>query len=770
MIFTGKFIDSLINQEEIKCAKLLNNFKITPSKNDADNSELMAMEKAIVKLANKSKISPLLEKLEQDGKSYKFILKNVFDTSVEDLDEMIKTLEALSSSKVKSLVAKLKAFKILLESYEIKYRPKGLYGFLTGVNALCSSSMAHSPSFPFQHALLTGVVQPVVALFEELEQKGDLTITSLPMLDYAKAKMLEALTRFSKVQDEALQKELEKYDSDKNEWIAEKTAQQNALTMSLVEKLEKLRQTAQSLELTPLQKENIEKEIQEIDKQIKSVDIKKIQESIDKYFKNKKVTLIKQRGSEKKELKMFFNLANEELAYIRKCICALDGKKKINEKYKDATNKSEMKKRTKEIKALKSQTGQYYLLSDNHASKAFINKHGGRLLYNLSQGKLAAMGHSEGLCGGYSAEFLEKCSTQSWDALTFNQKMSMFKPILVNKQSVNLDRSANVFNNDLSMTLESALRWDIQSAGEYKRGATLFEIKSDDKTHATHKRKSKNAKAFYQRYVNGIMAQLQSRDSARLMLWFFDKEQGHAVGLNHDKDGFLFHDSNTGYIHFADENKFATFLVDYLYLNYPELTDNASVLDYDVVRKNISKYNLEPKFVNSLQQADFDELLSIEKQQSQLLERMNTLKLKVDSLKGSLKLMPQAPAPKGDLNPPVQDVVSANPKQKSLIFSAITEPSPQQQKLKHLAVHQGLRALLQQYMENYDQRLNEQPVLKQRVFHEIKMLENELSTQRVEALRKLAQQHNLANCEALIGKMALNPFSNLDVKQGGFAP
>ncbi|MGD9592238.1 MAG: hypothetical protein AB7V32_06945, partial [Candidatus Berkiella sp.] len=637
MNFTRNFIDSLIDQDEINNIKLLNSLHVSTSKSEYDNSESLALESEIKRIINKSKIAPMLENLKFNNRNYKFILNNVFDTSAEDLGQMIQALEELSAPKLKSLISKLKLFKVKLENYNQKISPKGLYGCLTAVNAMCSNSTTVEPSMPYQHALLTGVVMPIFNLFKDLEEENaDLTTSSIPKLEYAKAKMLEALRRFSTVQEQALQNELDKFDEHTNRFIAEQVDKQNQMTAKLVEKLAQLQQSCQSLSLTPDEKSKIEHEIKEIDSQIKKIDTAQMQRSISEYHEMKRNKLVKQRATEEKALKEFFQSVDEELTFIRRSIGALAQKRIIEQQYQGATKRSELRKRKHEIEALKEATGRHYLLSDNHATKKFVNKHGGKLLYNLSQGKLAAMGRSDGLCGGYSAEFLEVCSIDEFKDLTFKQKMDKFKSILACKQSFALDQSADITRNDLTIQLESALRWDVQNEPQYGKGAVLFEIQSDDKSHASHKRTKQNARAFYQRFVTGIIDQCNSRESARLMLWFFDKQQGHAVALNYDKDGFLFHDSNTGYIHFSDKSKFATFLADYFYLNYPELTEWAKVFDYDVVRDNVSKYKFKLQSDDSVTVLGALEQALI-KQQSQMLEKTMAIKEKVKTLDRSLK-------------------------------------------------------------------------------------------------------------------------------------
>ncbi len=764
MAFTQEFIDSLLITQEKKSAQYFNSLPVSRAKSSTGNTELDAQAKLIKELAANKKMATILQREKFNARAYADIFQFIYEYSVKDIDLMIQQLENLHSDTVKKIIVELKVFRDLYaQDIKAKYQPKGLYGCLNSVTELCSSSLTMPISIPFQQALLKGVVMPVMSLFDDLEENGDLTAESIPKLMLAKTKMLEALTQFKATQNAALQEELKKFDKELKDNVEKSLAPKKEKLIGLEESLEKLIKLYHSEKenLSPPQVMENEKAIADIRKEIDKLkeDIDAWKAKYDKHLQKKKDELVKTRESEEQKLDIFFDGVTKEFDYIIKSIKVLDQKGKIDKKYPPSSTKSELKKRKKEIEKLQNESEKQlqFLLSDESSIKAkkYIKKHGGKLLYSQNQARLAAMAHSEGLCGGYSAEFLEICSAPGWNDLTFEQKMKRFKPILSAKDTFKLTASANPMVNTLWMTLESGLRWDIQTSPAYKQNAVIFEIKTEDKPD--------KPKAFFQKYVDNIMAKTSSSESAKLMLWIFAKKSGHALGLNYDKDGFLFHDSNVGYIRFEDASKFSAFMVDHLYKNYPDLTDNATIFDFNVMHKNAINMDFDFKLKREQSRlASIPEMVSLhlKRKETKLLEGLESVRTLINSASQKLEKATSR-AIETPQSPPLQDQQSVvlnergeepataftHKRKKTVTFS--TDVLPQVRAIKDLENQDRMKSLVEKYMTDYDTLLNEKPVFKQKIFLEVRELMQN-NPPNMDNLKKLCLQHKLPKCEKML--------------------
>ncbi|MBS0285994.1 MAG: hypothetical protein JSR17_01775 [Proteobacteria bacterium] len=784
MSLTNVFLRSLVNGEEKAVADAFNRLPFTRHyETGGSDKKLFELQQDIASRVDNPKIKALLDQHLIDTQPYPIKLKKLHECSIIELDQIISVLQAYSSShNLRRFIKELEEYRTLYnENMRTKYQPKGLYGCLNIAHELCVST---SPSIPFQHALLTGVITPILSLFDDLEMDGDLTIDSLLKINLVKVKMLEALSQFKKARENHLVQDLQEFENDKLADIDDLLSLPRNKLAESEQSLSVLQQAYrdQIENLTPEEKTQFETDIIAITKEISTLNltIEEQKKSIESIYKGRKEKFFKDRANEEKVLEKYFLGVNDELDYIRRRVEAIDNKKKIIHKYPSASDKSELKRRKKEIKELKKTTGYYSLLSDESTKEAkeFITKHGGKLLHNLNQGNLAAMGHSNGLCGGYSAQFLEICTSEGWNDIPFKAKMNNFRLILANKKSFRLDASVDISRNDLWMTLESGLRWDAQDV--VKEGATLFEITSEDKTHATHKMKGRNAKAFFKRYVDGIMAQTKDVDSAKLMLWFFSKEEGHAVGLNYDKDGFLFHDSNTGYIHFKDREKFAAFLVDYLYRNYSDLTDSGGVYDYNVIKRNARKYEFKLEREEAhLPEPIAEEMAILKRQETTLLARLDSVKSNLNTLQGKLSAVStkefEIDALRDDsserdgaeyltantdddlsdtsssFKEPIEPLV---PKHLKTVLFRQSNMSTQTQQLEQVEKSALIKAITEKYLNNYDTVLSEKSVLKHKIFHEIQMLltDSHPDTNLLN-LKKMAEKYALPKCEQMISQI-----------------
>lgn len=766
MPFTDDFIASLANKDDIAKVKIFNSLPIDRAPAVVYSNEILEMSKNIEKLVAKSKIQSLLNGLKTgSGVSYSTALSNIVQNvfSISELYKISDTLKTLpSSSDLNKLISEIDNY--IINKKEI-YSSKGLYGCLSIVGVLLNS-LSSQHSLPFQYALLTGVVNPVWELFEDLELRGDLTIDSIDKLKFARVKLFEALNYYQATKTTIHKEKMEKLDVEMNAILQKKLDDHNVKISEIQKVLGDLQQDYknQASLLSPNQKDEFENKIKEMELQIEQYNAA-MERSIDtfkKHIEKKKSELAIFLEDEGKALDISFKGISEELSYIESRVRALDAKKQINMQYPSLNDK----KRKKAIAKLQEKSEFAYLVSDRArvSDKDYVKKRGGRLLKHLQQGALAAMGKSNGLCGGYSAEFLKICSSPDWENLSFESKMKKFKEILQIKDSFRLDVSANPMHNDLMMTLESGLRWDIQSQIYQESDSKVFEIKQDDKNHATSSSKRKNAKAFFQKLVDGLMNNVSDNKSSRLMLTFFDQNEGHAVGLNHDKDGFLFHDSNTGYIHFKDKDKFAKFLVEYLYKNYQALSVHCSIYNFDVINRNINKYNVNVMKEQKFSMEDATLQLELEKEEIQLSQRFDLVKSNIHALQSRLNQSsraglerqetPKTTEPISSVTdsiamPPVPLTESApKSKREKVVFSQKNTLLPQIKAVEKFDRIEKIKSLLDDYLKNYDTVLDERQVLKNRLFHEIKCLSE--TNPDLTALRKLSEQNKLEKCAELV--------------------
>ncbi len=765
MSFDQAFLNTLIEPDEKASAEYFNSLPISYEPNIFGNKTLELHKNNIKDFVNERKISSALNKLSYADKSLVDVLNNIFEYSNADLDKIIAQLEALQSRSLRKLIAELKAYQALsITEYNAKFHPNGLYGCLTSVCNLCSLNFTTPPSLALQHALLKGVVMPVFSLFDDLEQNGDLNLDSIPKLKLTKAKMLEALTVFKATQKAASDEELRIFDKNSAQNIESKLSAHKDKLKLLEGDLVKLEdQYRDEIEnLTPPAMDQLLNDIGTLTKEISELqsDMEALSQKYEKHFKTKRDELANARLNELRILSTFFNGMNDEISYMMNSVQALEQKREINNRYPLSAKKSELKSRKKEIKKLQDETGLHFLLSDDSTieAKHFIEGYGGKLILNQSQAKLAAMAHSQGLCGGYSAEFLEVCSSHGWKDLTFQEKLRRFKPILKHKDTIKLSASANLQENALWMTFESGVRWNIQS--DVYRNSDVFKIDKDDKSHAIHKKEKDNTRAFYQRYVDGLMKHINKEDSARLMFAIYSEKDGHALALNYDKDGFLFHDSNTGYIRFENKAKFSQFLVEYLSYYYPDLSNHGNIHDFDKVRKNVKakdKLKLKSEQSRLGLKAKAPETPSrIKKQETLLLQKFDTLKLQIESVSKKLKTVSSRNLVLSNSSSKSKDIrLEKSKSQKTLSFYAPKTISPQERKLRDLNVKNQINNLANQYFIDFDDILNQKPVLKQRVFNELQI---ELFVKRdqpdLEGLRKLCKQHNLPKCMMMLDEIS----------------
>ncbi len=768
MPFTEEFIASLVNSDDISTVKTFNSLPVYRSAK-ASSEEILVISTNIQKLAAKSKILPLLNPLKNEmGVPYSTTLSNVVQnvTSISELFTIVDKLKALPpSSDLSKLISEIDNY--IFYKKEL-YRPKGLYGCLYNVGVMLNTLSIHH-SLPFQYALLTGVVNPVWSLFQDLESQGDLTIESADKLKFAKAKLLEALNFYQAIRPTMVADRMNKLEAELNVMLQKKLDTQNVKLSEVEKSLSELQQDFKSKasELSPDEKAQFENDISVLDSQIKqfNADIEQSIESFKKHIHKKKTELAVFLEDEAKILDISLKGVSDELSYIESRVRALDAKKQLDMEYPSLNDK----KRKKAIAKLQEKTGFPYLVSDRARiiDKEYVKKYGGRLLKHLQQGALAAMGNSEGLCGGYSAEFLMICSSPDWDNLSFERKMKKFNTILQNKVSYRFDVSANPMKNDLMMTLESGLRWDIQGEIYHEKDSTVFEIKSEDKSHATSSSKRKNTKAFFKKLVDGVMNSLSDDVSSRLMLTFFDPNEGHAVGLNHDRHGFLFHDSNTGYIHFKDKDKFAKFLVEYLYKNYPGLSDHCSIYNFDIINKNIQKYNVNIMKDQVIPTHFSDLAADLEKQEIHLSQRFDLVKSNIQALQSSLSKASNAFLDRQDsakstepislvVDPKITSPVplsesTGKTKRETVVFSKSNMLSPQQKMREKLDSKEKIKSLVDEYIKNYDPILDERQVLKNRLFHEILNLSE--TQPDLASLRKLTKQNKLVKCAELVSQV-----------------
>ncbi|MCS5711983.1 hypothetical protein [Candidatus Berkiella aquae] len=752
MALSQPFLNSLKNSDEKKNAKLFNKLPFENNASIALNDEAETLLKSITLLAKKEKIAAQLQSLTLNGKPYNNVFESLVECSIAELETVVKTLETLSSSHhLRKLITQTHD---LIGYFKTKYQPKGLYGCLALANDLCSSDR----SIPFQYAMLTGVIMPVMSLFDDLEKDGDLTVNSISKIDIAKAKLQAALAQFKKDKDQMLQKELQEYDDKMENEIQQALKPKLAKITDLESTLQELQQKYIANNSAADQPELIQTKIEELNEEIKHLKMETLnyESTCRKLVQVRKRELIKTRSKEDAILHLFFLGINSELDFIKQRVKALYAKKEINNKY---SRKTDYIKKKKELRKLKNKTGFHYLLSDIDGKTAnkFITKRGGKLLYNQSQSKLAAMANSEGLCGGYSAEFLDICTAPDWNMLSFTEKMKRFKPILAVKNSFTAGHLASLSSNNLAMTLESGLRWDIQTKKDYSKNAALYEFKYDDTVDEKHQKAHK--RDFFKGLVDAIINKTNNSTSARLMITFFDKKIGHVVGLNYDKDGFLFHDSNTGYIHFKDAEMFATFLVDYLCRYYPSLNNNCHLYDFDIVKKNTASYNItaKPEDADLLASTKSLRMKSrVIKQESQLLARFDSVKSSLDTLSNTLRKSISAKRNLAEQSTSISlltPTVSFLPTAESLKQS-VRPTWNQAQALQDLKIQEAAQSLIAAYKNDYDSALDLKPVLKMRVFHEIQgLLDPKSKAAHLETLIKLNEEHKLPKCEQMFKQL-----------------
>lgn len=822
MPFTQEVIEFLPDVQARRKAKFYNSLKIDVSidvsKFASNNEALVPGSILIAKLAKQPGVAEAISQLKtKDNKSIASILEDVLlhVERVPQLQSVIDTLtEQPQTNSLTQLNEALTDYRDkFLEVSKDAYRAGGLYGCLIVAERALRKNEVSAPTPSFQKAILMGVVMPNLTLFDELEDKGDLTIDSLDKIELAKRRLAEAMRLFKKHHDEDIEVVLKDY----------RIHETQNLSRGLQKDIDKLKDLEEALAL--LQKsyrerykglssdelEAFEQKINDLSKEVDSYKekIESILEMQKEWLDGRMIKMREQYQEESMLLDFVFSNVGQELDYIKQRVKALDKKKAINEQFPDKSDKKQQRKRKKALNKVKEDTGLWYLLSDKSSreNKAMIKKYGGRLLYNLSQGRLAAMGHSEGLCGGYSAEFLLACLDPNWEKLTFQQKVKRFGSLVRTNQSFRADVSADITINELYMRLESGLRWDIQSM-IYDKDSTLFEITKDDKSHATHKRKHRNKKAFFEKYVQGIMDVTDTDEPKQLMLTFFNEKEGHAVGLNKDKDGFLFHDSNTGYIHFKDPNMFAKFMVDYLYNKYSELTVHAHIYDFEQINRNLNKYNLKPLIPEKSGVFDLEALSLEQPSDRKMLKRMNTterhlmqVQQRLDASTRSLDVADEnqktaAPLTKSsstEFSDIEQDTLESSstdkimlgaqdqtakdapelvaPASKQKSKTTITTlrdsknvPTKQTSLKNKAALNEHIAEVIDSYLGDHDEVLNNKQVLKQRVIIELNSIKSDPDRIELTALKRLCRSNNLTKCAQLVDKIEQDVLSKPKTK------
>lgn len=791
MPFSEAMIEDLTVKNELRKARFYNTLAIGMRRPRINIDRLNHIAQTIKTLSEKPAIAKAIEGLKIGNTNASFLLRDIFvqandASTLAKLQAQIAQLE--SSKAVDKLNEALAEFGDAFEAYQSEmWQARGLYGILVTVERALNHNMSATPTATFEQALLTGVVIPTFELFKDLEDHGDLKIDSLEKIEFAKEQIAQAKIRYEEAFDTgrkaAIDRSIKSLEANNEQFNKPQREALASLEQILAEVQNEYR--ANYEQMTVEQRERIEEQLTKTSEEIGIIQDKlaKTMENQQAFVQAQAKKIEKSFDNEPYIIGKVFEGVSKELDYIADRVDALHRKQQAVDGV-SAKTESQKRRRTKRaVKKVQKETGWYRLLSPKLGPEVqkLARKRGGKLLIHQSQARIAAMGHSDGLCGGYSAEFLMRCLEEGWSEISPEQRLARLKSVTNPAASFDIEMSTNMLSNDLYMRLESGLRWDIQAASEYKRDATLFEIKEGDKQHATHHREKHNVKAFFQRFVDGIMK--NAKPGSDLMLLFFGPVSGHAVGLNVEKDGFLYHDSNAGYVYFPKENKegLSSFLVDYLSSSYPHLIEHAQVLDFKKVFDNVSRYNLSTGVPEVSEDLAVPMQLAPRNSDLKVLDRMDAARFRLDELRGLIhESARQLDVPKKE-SECLQDAVErleesseteadflsahsdsdeepkpdlesepASPSKKRSKAILNQKPSGQQLLVKKAKDIEKLHKLIEAYMHSDDPSLQDQQVLKQRVMFELNYMLQSKHAVDLSTLKQLCDNHNLPQCEKLV--------------------